>query len=160
MEIGYILPMSIVMGILSYSLLAIWYVMPKLLTLTRKTSLILLMFPHTFRYIGMGFLIHGVTSSPLDPRFAIPAAYGDLLAAVLALAAIVALRWGLPGKMGLVWIFNTVGTIDLFNAVYQGFRHVPDAHFGAMYLIPALIVPLLVVTHFMIFALLLKKEHK
>jgi len=58
-----------------------------------------------FRYIGLSFLITGVTTSPLDSRFAAPAAYGDLIAAVLALAAVMALLFKSRYSVSFVWIF-------------------------------------------------------
>jgi hypothetical protein len=48
--------------------------------------------PHTFRFIGLSFLVPGVVSPTLSQAFAAPAAYGDLIAAVLAVAAILSLR--------------------------------------------------------------------
>ncbi len=36
-------------------------------------------------------------------------------------------------------------------------RYIPSGHFGATYFIPAIIVPALLVTHFMIFVLLLRE---
>ena len=87
-----ILPLSLVMGLVGYGLIAQWYVMPILRTLPRARALLPLLLFHSFRFIGLTFLIPGVTAQELDPRFANPAAYGDLLAAVLALLAIVALR--------------------------------------------------------------------
>jgi len=158
MMIGYILPLSIVFGLLSYSLIAKWYVMPHLAALPRADALTPLLLLHSFRYIGMAFLISGVTSEVLNARFATPAAYGDLLAAILALIAIMALslRWAMA--IPLVWIFNIEGFLDLINAVYQGFSHVPGGHFGATYFIPAMIVPALLVTHMMIFILLSRRQ--
>ena len=113
---------------------------------------------HSFRHIGLAFLIPGVTAEALDPRFANPAAYGDLLAAVLALAAIFALRFRAPLAIPLVWIFNIEGSVDLLNALFQGFRYTPDGHLGATYFIPAVIVPALLVTHVMVFVLLLRSD--
>ena len=49
--------------------------------------------------------------------FARPAAYGDLIAAVLALLALAGLQSGLG--IGLVWVFNIWGTADLFYAFYR-----------------------------------------
>jgi hypothetical protein len=94
----------------------------------------------------------------LDPRFANPAAYGDLSASMLALLSIVALksRWKLA--IPLVWLFNIEGSLDLLYAVYKGFRFVPAGHFGSTFFIPAVIVPALLVTHIMVFALLLNKD--
>ena len=157
MMIGYILPLSIVFGLLSYSLIAKWYVMPHLAALPRADALTPLLLLHSFRYIGMAFLISGVTSEVLNARFATPAAYGDLLAAILALIAIMALRLRWAMALPLVWIFNIEGSLDLLNAVYQGFSHVPGGHFGVTYFIPTMIVPALLVTHVMIFVLLLRR---
>ena len=42
----------------------------------------------------LGIFASGVTSQSLDSRFANPAAYGDLIAAILALLAILALHRG------------------------------------------------------------------
>ncbi len=154
----YLLPLSIVMGLLSYSLIAQWYVMSRLSVLPRSDALTPMLLLHSFRYIGLAFLIPGVTAEFLDSRFATPAAYGDLLAAVLALMAIMALRLRWPVATALFWIFNIEGSLDLLNAVFQGFRHVPGGHFRATFFIPAMIVPALLVTHVMIFVLLLRRE--
>jgi hypothetical protein len=157
METDFILPLSIVFGLVSYSLIAKWYVMPALARRPRNEALAPLLFLHCFRYIGMAFLIPGVTTQTLDPRFANPAAWGDLLAAVLALIAIFALRLRWTVTIPLVWIFNIVGSLDLLNALFQGLRHTEDGHLGATYFIPAVAVPALLVTHYMIFVLLLKR---
>ncbi|NIQ39703.1 MAG: hypothetical protein GTN81_14110 [Proteobacteria bacterium] len=158
MNMNFILPLSIVLGLLTYSLIAKWYVMPALSRRPKGQALIPLLLPHCFRYIGMAFLIPGVTAEVLDPRFANPAAWGDLLAAVLALIAIIALRLQTAVAIPLVWVFNIEGSLDLLNALFQGFRHTQDGHLGAAYFIPAVAVPALLVTHYMIFVLLMRRE--
>ncbi len=85
-----------------------------------------------------------------------PAAYGDLLAALLALAAMVALRTGSVAAVPLVWVFNVAGTLDLINAFYQGLR--TNAQLGAAYYIPTFVVPALLVTHVMIFSMLARRR--
>ncbi len=94
MPIDLILPLSMVLGFIACGLIAKWYVMPVLRALPRARALEPLLLFHCFRFIGLAFLIPGVTSQPLDPRFANPAAYGDLLAALLAFLGILALRRG------------------------------------------------------------------
>lgn len=68
----------------------------------------------------LNFLIPGVVSPSLSPAFAIPAAYGDLVAAILAGIASLALAartsWAIP----IVWVFNVIGSIDLLHAFHQG----------------------------------------
>jgi hypothetical protein len=90
----------------------------------------------------------------LPAGFARPAAFGDIIAALLALLALGALgtQMGTP----LVWVFNIWGSADLFYAFYNGARLVSDGkllatHFGAAYLIPTFYVPLLLITHGLVF---------
>jgi hypothetical protein len=148
----FILPISIVMSIVSFTLIARWYLMPALRELPRAAALAPFLLFHSFRHIGMAFLIPGVTSQPLDSRFADPAAYGDLLAALLALLALLALRQKWPVAIPAVWLFNLEGFLDLLNALFQGFRYAPDGHLGATYFIPAVVVPALLDHRFRISA--------
>ena len=113
---------------------------------------------HGFRFIGLAFLVPGVVSPELPSAFARPAAYGDLLAAALALLALAALRS--PLGIGLVWVFNLVGTADLLHAIYLGRIGVgvEPGQLGAAYFIPTVVVPLLLVTHGLVFRLLLARD--
>ncbi len=154
----FFLPISIIMGLVVYGFAAKWYVAPALARLDRTSVLAPILLFHGTRYIGLAFLIPGVTAEPLDPRFADPAAYGDLLAAILALVALLALRSNWPIAIPMVWIFNVVGTLDLFNAVFQGLRYTSDGQLGAAYFIPAVVVPALLVTHAIVFWLLIRKQ--
>ena len=150
-----ILGVSMVLSLAVWILIARIWITRALGSLSRSQALLALTVPHIFRFIGLSFLLHGVTAEPLDPRFAYPAAYGDLVAAILALVAvsflIKATRFAIP----LVWLFNVIGFVDLLNAVIQGIRFNDPAHMGDTYFIPVLAVPPLVVTHVIIFRLLL-----
>ena len=145
------------LSLVVYALLAKWYVAPWLAEKPLNQALIPLVFPHAFRHIGMVFLVSGVVAQPLPKGFSYPAAYGDLATGLLALLALVSLRgkWGLA--LPLVWLFNVVGTVDLVNAVFQGLRLQVLSGFGAAWYIPTFLVPALLVTHFMIFARLLRR---
>jgi len=96
----------------------------------------------------------------LPSAFAAPAAYGDLIAALLAMAAILALTnrasWAIP----LVWLFNVWGAGDLLNAFYQAQIRVGigPGSLGASFYIPTLVVPPLLVIHGLIFRLLAKTK--
>jgi hypothetical protein len=79
-----ILITSMTIGFVRWAIIANLWLIPWLKNNPFHKGLALLTIPHVFRYIGLSFLITGVTTSPLDPRFAAPAAYGDLIAAVLA----------------------------------------------------------------------------
>jgi hypothetical protein len=105
----------------------------------------------------LAFLIPGVVSPDLPAAFAQPAAYGDLIAALLALLALSVLTagWGLVA----VWVFNVWGAADLLLAFYQGNASgFLPGQLGAAYFIPAFIVPLLLITHVLVFALLLRRH--
>ncbi|MDH3604174.1 MAG: hypothetical protein OEU26_31585 [Candidatus Tectomicrobia bacterium] len=122
-------------------------------TLPRHDGLILLLFLHAFRHVGMVFLVPAVVAPTLARGFATSAAYGDLLSGLLALLAIVALRMRWPLALVLTWLANVVGTLDLLNAL----RHVDViSDLGSAWYIPTFLVPALLVTHFMIFTMLIK----
>lgn len=157
---AYFLPISIVMGLLTWYLVLRWYIHPVLGKLPLPRALEPLLLLHAFRYIGLMFLVPGVTAASLDPRFAMPAAYGDLVAAGLALAAIAALRAETAWAIGAVWVFNIWGFVDLLNAVGRGLLYTDDGDLGATYWIPAAIVPLLLVTHGYVFWLLLAQRSR
>ena len=142
------------LSLVVWGLLAKWLLAPWLENKSPHEALLWLTVPHAFRHVGLVFLVPGVVAQPLPEDFANPAAYGDLITGVLALVALIALRTGWAGALVLVWLFNIVGTVDLLNALRQP-DPIPD--FGAAWYIPTLLVPLLLVTHFMIFARLLRR---
>jgi hypothetical protein len=144
--------LSLVVG----SLLARWHVWPRLAALPARRALSALLFVHATRYVGLAFLVPTVVPPDVPAAFAVPAAYGDLLAAGLALLALLALRGEWPGALALTWLFNLVGTVDLLYAVSQGVRL--EVRLGAAYFIPILVVPVLFITHVMIFALLRRRR--
>ncbi len=146
--------LQFVLSLVVWGLIAKWLLAPWLEKKSPHDALFWLTLPHAFRYMGMVFLVPGVVARPLPDAFATPAGYGDLVTAVLALLALIALRTGWARALALVWLFNIVGTVDLLNAL----RHanvVPD--FGAAWYIPTFFVPLLLVTHFLMFARLLRR---
>ncbi len=146
--------LQFVLSLVVWGLIAKWLVAPWIETKSPHDALFWLTLPHAFRYMGMVFLVPGVVAQPLPAAFAIPAAYGDLVTGVLALLALIALRTGWARALALVWLFNIVGTVDLLNALRQA-NVVVD--FGAAWYIPTWFVPLLLVTHFMIFVRLVRR---
>jgi hypothetical protein len=147
--------LQVLMSFVGYILIARFYVAPSLAALPLRVALIPLLLLHAFRHLGMVFLVPTVVGPSVPAAFAVPAAYGDLLAALLALLAIAALRMDASPAIALVWLFNLVGTLDLVNAFYQGIRN--NVQLGAAYYIPTFAVPALFVTHAMIFAMLTRR---
>jgi hypothetical protein len=146
---------SIAFSFSAWGIVAKRYIWPKLRLLRRAEALRPLLILHSFRFIGLAFLVPGVVSPELPSAFAYSAAYGDLVAATLALLSLISL----PGGTGIViaWIFNGWGLADLLNAFYQA-NHagLVAGQLGATYFIPTLVVPLLLITHGIVFQILLQ----
>jgi hypothetical protein len=151
---------SIALGFVAWGIVAARYLWPALREQPRAEALRPLLVLHSFRFIGSAFLVPGVVSPDLPDAFARPAAYGDLIAAVLALLALASLRSRLG--IGLVWVFNLWGSADLLYAYYLGRVGVgvEPGQLGAAYFIPTVVVPLLLINHGLVFRLLLRGEGK
>jgi len=102
----------------------------------------------------MMFLTRGATYPGLPAEFAYPAAFGDLVTAIIAFAAIVLVLRGSRLARPIVWVFNIFGTIDLLVAITMGTIYNAVVAMGPAYWIPALWVPLLLVTHYVTFVIL------
>jgi len=156
-----LLGLSALMSFVASIVAANLFVWPRLRTMARGDALVPLVAPHMFlRTIGLAFLGPGVVSPSLSAAFAAPAAYGDLVAGVLAIAATLALARRASWAIALVWVFNVWGAGDLLNAVYQGNINVKidPGTLGAAFYIPTAVVPPLLVTHGLIFWLLLRSK--
>ena len=144
-------------SLLVYALIARWYVAPRLATMPLSAALQPLLLHHATRTVGMTLLVSAVVGPGVPRAFALQVAYGDLVAAVLALVSIAALRARASYAIALVWIFNIEGFADLLNALAQGIRlNVANTPLGAAWYIPTYAVPALLVTHIMMFSMLLK----
>lgn len=146
---------SIGLSLIAWSMVTSRYVWPRLRRLPRREALEPVLILHTFRFVGLAFLVPGVVSPDLPPAFAHAAAYGDIGAATLALLALFtqSRELGVP----FVWIFNVWGTADLLRAFYLANRTgLLPGQLGAAYFIPTLVVPLLLITHAVVFRVLLQ----
>ena len=150
-----IVVLNLLLSVLAFSLIARWYVMPRLAGVARERALQPFLLLHSFRHIGLMFLAPGAVKAELPSVFAQPAAFGDLLASLLAFLALAALRLRWGGALALVWVFNVVGSLDLVYALTQGTLSHAAAGMGATFWIPAFVVPALLVTHTLVFRLLL-----
>ena len=150
---------SIAFSFIAWGIVTGRYIWPELRLRQRAEALRPLLILHSFRFIGLAFLVPGVVSPDLPSVFAHSAAYGDIVAAMLALLALISL----PSASGVViaWIFNVWGTVDLFNAFYQA-NHagILAGQLGAAFFLPTLIVPQLLITHVVAFYLLLRPQPK
>jgi len=137
----------------------LWYVWPSLTRLSRNFALILMLFVHVPRYVGMTLLVPGMVDPKLPGEFLSGAAYGDLLEAALALASIFALRSNWRFAIPLVWVTNTWGFVDLLNGVRGVLQlNVPSFNLATFWYVYTFYAPLVIVSHVMIFGILLKSR--
>jgi hypothetical protein len=146
---------SIAFGFIAWGIVATRYIWPRLRHLPRAEALRPLLVLHSFRFIGLAFLVPGVVSPDLPPAFAHSAAYGDIIAATLALLSLASLPRG--AGVVIAWIFNLWGAADLLSAFYRGNEAgLMAGQLGAAYFIPTLVVPLMLITHGLVFRILLQ----
>ena len=148
---------SIAFSFIAWGMVTARYIWPELRLRQRAEALRPLLILHSFRFLGLAFLVPGVVSPGLPPGFAHPAAYGDIIAAILALLSMISL----PSLAGVViaWIFSLWGSADLLNAFYQANRAgLMAGQLGATYFIPTCLVPLLLITHGLAFRILLQRQ--
>jgi hypothetical protein len=151
---------QLVFGYVAWLLFFVAYVRPKLSSMNWMEAQRAIATLHSFRFFGLVFILPGVVGAQLPERFASFAAYGDFATGVLAIVALLTVRIR-PLFTVLVVAFNVVGTADLlidyYHAIVDG---VPAAagQLGAMYWVPILYVPVLMITHVIAFYLLLRPQ--
>ncbi|MEM1029896.1 MAG: hypothetical protein AAF928_03430 [Myxococcota bacterium] len=115
--------------------------------------------------VGLWFIALGAEGL-LDPRFVTVAGYGDIVAGALAALALVAITTAGANKArAAVLAFNVVGTLDILAVLFTAQRIILfdgglDAMRGMFALpgpmIPAWLVPLVLMTHALVFLRLRK----
>jgi hypothetical protein len=151
--------MQLITSVFVFGIVAVWYVWPSLTKVSRNSALIPLLFVHVFRYVGMTLLVTDMVDPKLPREFLSSAAYGDLLAAALALASIFALRSNWRVAVPLVWVANTWGFADLLNGVRGVLQlNVPSFNLATLWYVYTFFAPLVLVSHLMIFGILLKSR--
>jgi len=145
------------LSLVAYTLIAFWYVMPRLSGLSREAALMPLLWIHVFRIAGGTILAPGAVDVRVPTEFRMMIGFGDLATAVLAFLALIALRNRYPGAIAIVWLCIIVGTLDTVNAIIQSVR---DSVFtyalGVNWVIVSIYVPALLVSGLLIFLQLLR----
>ncbi len=153
--------MQLLVSCVVFSIVVAWYVWPLLINLPRNTALIPLLFVHVFRYVGTTLLVPGMVDDKIPSEVLFNTAYGDLIAAALALLAIVALRNSWPFGILMTWVFNTWGFFDLLSAVRTILQvNLPSFNLGTVWFIFTFYAPLVIISHVLIFWILLNRSWK
>ena len=136
----------------AYALIAWWYVTPRLAGLPRELALVPLVWVHAFRIVGGTILAPGAVDAAVPAEFRTMIGYGDMVTALLALVALIALRRGLAAAIPLVWLCLVVGLLDTINAIIQSMRFSVFTHgLGVNWVIVTMYVPALLVSSVLIF---------
>lgn len=146
------------LSLVSFGLLARWFIYPRLKERPLAEALTPLLLFHTFRTLGLLFLVPAIVGTSFPAAFSIPDSVGDMLAVALAFASLVALRLKWRGALALVWLFTVEGMADFANVIALGLRFnlSEKYHLGVTWLIPTYGVPAFLIAHLTIIALLLR----
>lgn len=155
-----ILTANLVLSTLVFAIAAWIYVVPRLSELQSRTILLPILLLHSLRHLGLMFLAPGATYPGIPSEFTYPAAFGDLLAALLAMASVFAIIVNYSRATLLVWVFNILGSLDLLLAIVLATSFGAAPYMGAAYWIPAFWVPALLVTHYLTFVVLIRSRSR
>lgn len=162
MSMGAIFQTHLVLGYVAWLLLFGTYIWPWLKAMDRFQAQRAIATLHSFRFFGLVFLLPGVTGAGLPASFTAFAAYGDFATGLLALAALFAVR-----VRPLFWLFvaafNVVGAADILIDYYHATQiDLPSmaGQLGSTYWIPILYVPVLMITHAVALAWLVRPQKK
>jgi hypothetical protein len=143
-------------ALVAYSLAARWYVAPRLSRLSPELALVPLLWVHVFRIVGGSILAPGSVGPGVPDAFREMIGYGDMVTALLALFALLALRARWTFAIASVWLFVTVGMLDTVNAIIQSMRYdVFTDPLGVNWVIVTMYVPALLVSSYLILLKLL-----
>lgn len=143
----------LVFGVTSILSAVAWFqvlrvvVAPRLATLERESTVRWLLLPQQFRHVSAVMLLPGVASPSLDASWLRWLVIGDVVTAVLAMAAVLALGRGGRGALALAWVATLVGLADLVKNVATAPAAGASDHMGAAAFIPTMIVPLMLLLH-------------
>ena len=154
--------LHLILGYVAWLLCFGVYILPRLKSMDLIAAQRAIATLHSFRFFGLVFILPGVVGPNLPAGFATFAAYWDLATGVLAILALLTVR-----IRPLFWLFvvafNLVGVVDLILDYYHATQAGLPAlagQLGATYAIPIIYVPLLMITHFVAFYLLLRPQPK
>jgi hypothetical protein len=152
--------MHLILGYVAWLLCFSAYILPRLKSMELVAAQRAIATLHSFRFLGLVFIVPGVVGPNLPVSFATFAAYWDLATGVLAILALLTVR-----IRPLFWLFvvafNLVGVVDLIFDLYHATQIGLPAvagQLGAAYAIPIVYVPVLMITHVVAFYLLLRPQ--
>lgn len=156
METTILFVISVLTSLIVWNKISKKYFWPRFGEAELKKAVHPILLLHSFRFAGLSFFVPGVVHAGLNPAWAMPAAFGDFSAAILALTTISLINSA--SFRPLLWVFNILGLADLLLAFVNGPRYNIVPFLGPAYYIVIIYVPLLLLTHLTVFRLLLRKK--
>src|SRR5437867_11442209 len=112
-----ILALNLIANTVIFYVAARLYLLPLILRVRPQLILVPILLLHSMRHLGLMFLTRGATFPGMPPQFAYPAAFGDLITAVLSSAAILLVLLCSTLATPAVWSSNIFGPIHLLAAI-------------------------------------------
>lgn len=123
---------------------AAWYVTPWLKGIDWATGLTALLWVHALRYVALQIFSAQQFGFTVSDAARDQIAYGDVVAALLAFCAIVALRYWNRLAVPILWLFVGVAALDLANSTIVGLKeHLFQSASAVTWLILTFYVPVL-----------------
>ncbi|MEA5582701.1 hypothetical protein VB620_15285 [Nodularia harveyana UHCC-0300] len=148
-------------GLVLYTLIFFWYVQPSLSKLPFETAVLPMLLLHVFRFAGFTLLAVGQVDPSLPQEALSAIAYGDLLAAISALIAALALRGQSSLAVPLIWLFTLIGFADIINVGRIAISlDLFNKYIGVMWFVAILFFPILLIAHIYIVYRLINKGNE
>lgn len=162
MSTEHIFQTHLVLGYVAWLLCFSAYIWPWLRSMDGAGAQRVIATLHSFRFFGLAFIAPGVVSPDLPASFASFAAYGDFATGVLAILTLLVFRIRPLFWAGVV-AYTLVGAADLIldyaHAIQIGLP-AQAGQLGAMYAIPVIYVPLLMITHIAAVYMLVRRSRR
>src|SRR5262245_9019163 len=137
-----LLAMTLSFGVMAAAVA--WYVAPWLKATDWATGLTALLWVHAFRYVALQIFSAQHSGFAVSDAGRDQIAYGDVVAALLAVSGIAVLRYWSRLALPILWLFVVAAALDLSNSTVVGMREQLFASASAVtWLILAFYVPLL-----------------
>jgi hypothetical protein len=130
-----------------FGLMAFWYVVPWLRARGRADALVALLWVHAFRHVALHLVSTQRAGLPISDQGRDGIMYGDVLAVILAVTAIAALRYRSRLAIPLVWVFvaeTAADFVSIFGIVAR--EHLLRFTNGMPWLISSFYVPLVMLS--------------
>src|SRR5215813_4225494 len=142
-------------------LMATWYVIPWLKSRSRAEALTALLWVQAFRYIALQIFSAQKFGFAVSDGARDQIAAGDVIGAILAISAIIALRYKARISIGLTWLFAAETAFDLANSTIAGVNeHLFETTAALTWLILTFYVPILWISLGLIVWQLLIKQNE